>query len=785
MTNLESEQSIKVDYEKMSLTTDHRLVYRPSGKRKWSLTRFLPFILIPIAVIAVLLIVASAKYQPTASAIDPKSPVQTAKTGGSLPTLTAETIPFSTIAIPPNEWLSAYTAIAQAASESDEALLLSSMSLLVRMRPNIAKLTAEQRTSVLSRKNKGLAAIKASKFGEAGDEFLAAYEIDSTNAEVAENLGYALLKDGKNEPAIRALLRSLMTAPQRGTAWGNLGIAYAHSDEKVKAIAAFSVSLRYAKYPFRTRNNLVALYKEDPSEAVRSAIGGALANYYTRLIDPNLRDQLGDLSQFPFSALLPSRMQQANDTGTTANVFSLNNSDFPVTASAVEYSVWLGTKKDCRDKACIIGRIAGNKSSTPSDDQGDVVELANGAQGMLYGGSDQQLARLTIARDGITHSFSFHNEAGIVRIANSALGIGPIPVSIFTGKPTGRQVQVEAMAPVSIPGISAPESINSPLGMLKTSPKGPSLTSEQIYTQASGSVVEVTVPDSQGSGVVVAPEIVLTNCHVTKQGNIAINYRKKKYAAVVVAGNDDLDYCILKVAGLPAVAAPMGSLADVSPGQRVYSLGSPRGFELTFAEGMVSALRPSAGMPLPIIQTTASISPGSSGGGLFDEFGRLIGITSFTRRESQNLNFAMPVELYRYVIPASIPKPLQAAPAVISAPAVVPEARQSAEPKARPWSNSDCGIKFTIDLQTFGENVSVELRSGLPGSSRVVNTQWSQGGSVNFIGLCPGNYFVAIGNDDYVSVTPIRQFVSGTDYSSRLTMQRGSGNVSKQNRKNL
>ena len=65
-------------------------------------------------------------------------------------------------------------------------------------------------------------------------------------------------------------------------------------------------------------------------------------------------------------------------------------------------------------------------------------------------------------------------------------------------------------------------------------------------------------------------------------------------------------------------------------------------------------------MPLPLIQTTASISPGSSGGGLFDEFGRLISITSFFRKESQNLNFAMPVEFFCYVTTAVTPQPRQA-----------------------------------------------------------------------------------------------------------------------------
>ena len=92
---------------------------------------------------------------------------------------------------------------------------------------------------------------------------------------------------------------------------------------------------------------------------------------------------------------------------------------------------------------------------------------------------------------------------------------------------------------------------------------------------------------------------------------------------------------------------------------------------------------------------------------------------------------------------------------------------------------------FNIDLQTFGENVSVELRSGSPGRSKPVRNQRSQGGHVGFDRLCPGSYFLAIGNDDNVSVTPVRQFEIDHTYSSRITVQRGSGNVSKQSRKSL
>ena len=102
--------------------------------------------------------------------------------------------------------------------------------------------------------------------------------------------------------------------------------------------------------------------------------------------------------------------------------------------------------------------------------------------------------------------------------------------------------------------------------------------------------------------------------------------------------------------GLPAPPVQMGGLDTVTVGQRVYSVGSPRGLELTIAEGLVSGLRQEDGIPLPVIQTSAPLSPGSSGGGLFDEYGRVIGITTKGLIDSQNLNFAMPVELINVIL---------------------------------------------------------------------------------------------------------------------------------------
>jgi tetratricopeptide (TPR) repeat protein len=76
-------------------------------------------------------------------------------------------------------------------------------------------------------------------------------------------------------------------------------------------------------------------------------------------------------------------------------------------------------------------------------------------------------------------------------------------------------------------------------------------------------------------------------------------------------------------------------------GEPVYAVGAPQGLELSLSEGIVSQLR---GDPPPLIQTTVAISKGSSGGGLFNAEGELVGITTFYLKEGQSLNFALPVE---------------------------------------------------------------------------------------------------------------------------------------------
>jgi hypothetical protein len=104
---------------------------------------------------------------------------------------------------------------------------------------------------------------------------------------------------------------------------------------------------------------------------------------------------------------------------------------------------------------------------------------------------------------------------------------------------------------------------------------------------------------------------------------------------------------------------------------------------------------------------------------------------------------------------------------------------------AGPTAAYSCDIKYSVDLQTFGEKVRVELRFGSPGQSQIKSVKQSTGGRVFFGGLCAGSYFLAIGDDESVSVTPVRVFQDDHSYTSTLTIRRGSGNVSRLKRGSL
>lgn len=139
------------------------------------------------------------------------------------------------------------------------------------------------------------------------------------------------------------------------------------------------------------------------------------------------------------------------------------------------------------------------------------------------------------------------------------------------------------------------------------------------------------------------------------------------YNAELIITDEKNDIAILRIIDSSGTKFPVvkfGNSDDVVVGQNVYAIGSPLGFEYTISDGIVAALRenekvnfndPVTYMPVEkvfdkVIQITAAISPGNSGGALFNSKGEIIGITTYSYGFYGNLNFAVAINTLRNII---------------------------------------------------------------------------------------------------------------------------------------
>jgi len=181
------------------------------------------------------------------------------------------------------------------------------------------------------------------------------------------------------------------------------------------------------------------------------------------------------------------------------------------------------------------------------------------------------------------------------------------------------------------------------------------MSTTQLYATLEPSVWVVrtfdkdNLPLGQGSAVVIATDTLATNCHVLRKAKrVEVTHLKVVLPATLELWDTARDLCQLRAPGTQAPAVALADDGAVAVGQSVIALGAPAGLELTLSTGIVSALRHDDAGRLVAIQTSAAISRGSSGGGLFDEQGRLLGITSATvTGGAQNLNLALPVAMVR------------------------------------------------------------------------------------------------------------------------------------------
>ena len=159
-----------------------------------------------------------------------------------------------------------------------------------------------------------------------------------------------------------------------------------------------------------------------------------------------------------------------------------------------------------------------------------------------------------------------------------------------------------------------------------------------------------------GSGVVVAKDQVVTNCHVVANAtNISVVSGGESYAVSAIKPDWHHDVCIVKVEGLNAPIATIGSSKNLKYEQSVFAIGYPDFSPATCATfGFVKGLFPMDDSV--IIRATSTFRQGASGGGVFDDDGNLVGVITLKSPGRNAYYYNMPVEW----VQALLTKPEQA-----------------------------------------------------------------------------------------------------------------------------
>ncbi|WP_137792034.1 stalk domain-containing protein [Bacillus sp. E(2018)] len=173
------------------------------------------------------------------------------------------------------------------------------------------------------------------------------------------------------------------------------------------------------------------------------------------------------------------------------------------------------------------------------------------------------------------------------------------------------------------------------------------LSISEIVRMNDSKVVKIETNTGQGSGVFVGEGLILTNAHVVDEMTEAAVYLNKNTMELVegiVAYDEAVDLALLKLSR-PVNINPVsiGASSKLEKGEKVVAIGSPLGFQNTVSDGIVSNLYELDGVR--VIQNTASTDHGSSGGGLFNMQGELVGITSSGIDGSNaDINFSVAIE---------------------------------------------------------------------------------------------------------------------------------------------
>ena len=191
-----------------------------------------------------------------------------------------------------------------------------------------------------------------------------------------------------------------------------------------------------------------------------------------------------------------------------------------------------------------------------------------------------------------------------------------------------------------------------------------SLTYAQVYEKNQQSIVTVHAMDrtgmGQGTGIVLTEDgYIITNAHVIQDAELAVVVLNNnlEYDTSLVGYSEEEDLAVLKIDAEGLIPAEFGDSTLLRVGDEVSALGSPLGYRMTMTQGIVSAINRKLeveGSTMYLLQTSAAINSGNSGGALLNDRGQVVGVTTVkivsNDGSTEALGFAIPTERVKYVV---------------------------------------------------------------------------------------------------------------------------------------
>ena len=241
----------------------------------------------------------------------------------------------------------------------------------------------------------------------------------------------------------------------------------------------------------------------------------------------------------------------------------------------------------------------------------------------------------------------------------------PIPSFVPPSSSSGdSQEQEYSTEPPSIPRAETGTGVTVEL----LQPAGPRLDYAQIYQQVSPSMVSIEAQSrweySTGTGVILTADgYIITNAHVVAgAGEVRVStWDNQSFPASLVGFDAREDLAVLKVDAQNLTPAQFGDSSALTIGEEVAAIGDPLGYRSTITDGIISALDREVdveGVTMVLIQTSAAINFGNSGGALINQYGQVVGITTIKivtdDGSAEGLGFAIPSRRVKYVADALI-----------------------------------------------------------------------------------------------------------------------------------